>query len=273
MSKLEHEESDNFDVENSDDLAEVIEAGGEEPNPQADSEESIVIDGEQKDEPKAQEEEEKPKKKSRTQRRIERITRENVELREKLADTKPEPKGEPEEINIDDFDDYDKYLEAVRDQETKVKEPKVDDEQPKLFADEALRDAVEDGAEDYDDFDTMIRAKDLALTGSILGTVLESEIASDILYHLANNKDETRKIAGMTPRQQTKALMKIELSLESKPRGTVKKKKISKAPEPITPVDGNAPKATSLDDDDISFGEYEKEFNRQQTAQQSNGWA
>ena len=272
MSKLEQEDENNFDVENSDDLAEEISAEGEEPQPGEEGKETIVTDGEQKVEPKAKEED-KPKRKSRVQRRIERVTKENVELRKQVADSKPKPKETPEELNAYDFDDYDEYLEAVRVQETKAKEPKVDDKEPVLFNDDELNDAVMDGAEDYEDFETLIRADDLALTGEIIGDVLESEIASDIMYHLANNKDETRNIAGMTPRARQKALMKIELSLESKPRGTVKKRKISKAPEPITPVDGNAPKATSLDDADLSFGEYEKEFNRRQNAKQSNGWA
>ena len=285
MSKLEQEENeqDQFQVENTDDLqrdigtntgedtpgAEPTKTDDEPEEPNAQKPDGVKSD---KSEGNPAEVEQKPKKKSRSQRRIERITRENVELREQLADTNPA--DEPgEEVNIDDFDSYDEYTKALEKQKTTQKEKVNANDEPNPVNQGLLQDALEDGKEDYPDFDTLVRASDLALTGDILEDVLESEIASDILYHLATNKEETKKIAGMTPRNRSKALMKIELSLESKPRGTVKKKTTSSAPEPITPVGGDSSKPVSLDDDELPFGEYEKEFNRQQASHKSDGWA
>ena len=278
MSKLEQEnETNDFEVENSDDLNAVIgtDTPGDnpesEPGSQDDDKETIPKGTEEKVAIKPGDAEQKPKKKSRTQRRIERVTRENADLREQLAD-QSNAEDKPEELNIDDFEDYDEYITALAEQETKVKKkPKVDAK--KQVNKGILNDTLEDGNEDYDDFEELVRANDLALTGDILEEVLESEIASDILYHLASNKDETREIAGMTPRARQKALMKIELSLESKENATVKKKIKSSAPEPITPVNGDSSKPVSLDDDELPFGEYEKEFNRQQASHKSNGWA
>ena len=273
----QEQDENNFEVENSDDLSVSLgedtngDTPSKEPQPKDEDEGTkdpdLGEDQATKVESKTREEEQKPKKKSRTQRRIERVTKENAELREKLAEQEPEEK----ELDPDDFGSTDDYYEALEEQKSKAKEPK--ENAPDRVNQGLMQDALEDGKEDYDDFEDLIRATDLALTKDILDDVLESEVASDILYHLANNKDETRKIAGMTPRARQKALVKIELSLEEKPRGTVKKRKISKAPEPITPVDGNSSKPISLDDDGLSFGEYEKELNRQQSSNKSNGWA
>ena len=273
MSEPKQEtETEQFIVENSNDLTTAI-AGdtdetsdGEGLQPKAEGEETTDV----KVEPKAEVEESKAKKPSRAQRRIQRQQDRNKELAEENERLQAELDSQSKsEIDIDDYEDYKDYEKALA--ESKEKKPK--DETKEAFDQDDLNAVFDDGIEKYENFDELLRAPDLALTEEVLSTVLESDKADDIFYHLANDKDLTREIAGMTDRQRTKAILKIEMKLESKPNAKAKKKVISNAPKPITPVDGSSSKPISLDDDDLSFGEYEKELNRQLSTHKSNGWA
>ena len=282
-NKTENEQ-ENFEVENTQDTIDAIgtntegDNSGADPQSQEKDEESNHSEGDDpkdgKEESKTGDEEKKPKRKSRAQRRIERVTRENADLKKKLAEKEGNTSDEPgEELNIDDFESYDDYIDALEKadkRESKADKPKEEDkasEDPERKED--IQDMFEDGKEVYEDFEELIMSNDLALTQEILSDVLESEKPSEVAYYLATHKDKTREIAGMSARKRAKALIKIELDLETKPN-VVKKKKTSSAPDPINPVDGNSSKPKSLNDDDLSYEEYEAEFNR--SKKKSTGW-
>ena len=112
---------------------------------------------------------------------------------------------------------------------------------------------LEDGTDQYEDFEEMVMADDVAINEEVLSVVLESENPSDMAYYLATHKEETRKIAGMTLKQKEKALLRIEVKLEGKPAKTVR---TTKAPEPITPVSGQSVTSKKLGDEGLTFEEH-----------------
>lgn len=208
--------------------------------------------------------EEEPKKLSRRERRIKKQANENRELRERLAELESKQSEQPAkedvgEIDIDDFESYDDYVKALDEQDKKASEPKQETETVLDF--EAQQNMLEDGVEDYENFEELVMADDLALTENVLGLVLEADNASDIAYYLATHKDETRNIASMSPRQMAKAITKIEVKLENQPKQKVVR--ATKAPEPISPVSGQSVKGRSLNDDDLSFEQHEALLNAQ----------
>lgn len=271
MSKNEEIEN-NFEVENSQDLQAELNPDGINTDEDTLSTEPATNDDETEDttSPKVDEPEEKkvedkpevaeqkPKRKSRAQRRIERVTKENAELRKQLE-------GKADDISIDDYDTYEEYEQAQADAENNSS-----DEKAVEYDKDDLSDVIADGNDKYEDFQELTGDKNLPLTEEILADVLESEQATDIIYHLAQDKEKTLEIAQMTPRERKKALLRIEIELESKPN-VVKKRKASNAPDPITPVSGNSSRPASIDDDDLSFAEHEKLLNSQK--QSSGGWA
>ncbi len=226
----------------------------------------------QKAEAKPEESEQKPKKPSRAERRIRRQQEENKKLKEELERLKAERAKAYalKEPSVDDFDSYEEYQEALDRYEAKqdeTKEEPVDESAPSLDT-ELLHDVLEEGAEKYDDFNELTMAKDLPLTADILDDVIGSENAADIIYYLAKNKEETKDIAGMSDKERTKALLRIELGLEDKTINVGAKKKVSsKAPEPITPIEGGTERPVNLEE--ASFEEYEK---LTQAKRRTDGW-
>jgi len=217
--------------------------------------------------------EEEPKKLSRRERRIQKQANENRELREKVKvleskQTEQPAKEDVPEINIDDFESYDDYVKALEKQEESPKEEAKTETKKSntetVLDEEAQQDMLEDGIEDYEDFEELVMADDLALTEDVLSHVLESESSSDIAYYLATHKDETRDIAKLSPRKMAKAILKIEMKLESSPKQ--KAVRTTKAPEPIKPVSGNSVKGRSLNDDDLSFEQHEALLNGRATS-------
>lgn len=235
----------------------------------------VGVDEESIEPVQAQEEEvveDAPKKLSRKERRVQKLANTNKELRERVAELESKQdeqpaKEETSEIDIDDFESYDDYVKALEEQEVAPKEktskPKESKTETVLDV-EAQQDMLEDGIEDYENFEELIMADDLALTENVLELVLDTESSSDVAYYLATHKDETRDIANMTPKKMAKAILKIEMKLEESPKQKVVR--TTKAPEPISPVSGQSVKGRSLNDNDLSFEQHEALLNKQTTS-------
>lgn len=233
--------------------------------------------------PGKEDEQPKPKKKSRAQRKIERQAREIKELKEAAGSSQEsnpddtpgkEEKGiiNIDDIDIDDYEDYESYQKAVDEAEevakTKAAATNTDDheEKPKGRTKEfntRIADMREDGNEDYENFEEVVSNPKLALTESVLEKVTESENAADIAYYLGTHLDKAKEIAGMNDKAQAKAIMRIEIELETTPN---KVARVTSAPDPINPVGGGNSAATkSLDDDDLSFEEHEALLHKNDT--------
>ncbi len=221
---------------------------------QSNVEETTTTATDEKPEEKVEAEPEQ-KKPSRSERRIRRQQDRIHELEAQLTEQKttPDEKVQAKDVDIDDYESYDDYTKAVEEQE-KAQEATPELKQLKEANNNSqIEDMLEDGAEQYEDFEEIVKAQDVAINPEVLGIVLESENPSDMAYYLATHKEETRKIAGMTLKQKEKALMRIEVKLEGKPAKTVR---TTKAPEPITPVSGQSVTSKSLDDEGLSFEEH-----------------
>lgn len=223
------------------------------------------------------------KEKSAAQARIEQLAREkNDERRQREALEKrlkeleaAQPKPEPAKLPVEsDFDDYEQYQSAVADYAAEVALSKLDEknqaqqrqaEQQRLNAEaekkaEAFRDKIAAEKSMYEGFDSKLNDPTFAdiasrMSGDVVMMLQESEKATALTYHLASNLDVADRIASLPPIQAARELTKIELALE-----VPSAKKISEAPDPIEPVDGN----TSSDDPDkMSTDEWIAWRNRQ----------
>lgn len=182
------------------------------------------------------------------------------ELEEELTKLKSKV-PDPTRPNREDFDDDEAFLEALTDWKVDVKLNAVkgkeretqEESEEKTGVDEVyetMDQMVLTGREKYEDFDAVAMAKDLVVTPAMTEIILESEISADIMYYLGQNPDEAADIAKLTPMKIAKKLAEIEKELEKGeeseeeeeeetlplPKPPVKKKKLTKTPEPITPV-------------------------------------
>jgi hypothetical protein len=73
--------------------------------------------------------------------------------------------------------------------------------------------------------------------------MIESDQSADIVYHLAKNPEEAKRIAALPAYAQAKEIGKLEDRLSAK-----KPIKVSNAPEPIKPVDGGKNFTKKLED-------------------------
>ena len=119
---------------------------------------------------------------------------------------------------------------------------------------ETVAKVTEAGTAKFPDFQTVVveaaENGEFALTQEMFETAVETAVAADILYHLAQNPEESAQVAAMNPRQQALWFGRMEAKL-SAPRPAPKKITQAGAPPPSFPK-GNAGKGgvnlTDLDD-------------------------
>ena len=234
----------------------------------------------------------KRKKRDGYQKSIDRVTRqredekrknESLELRIKELEgkNKPQDKGENKEPVEDDFETYDKYLDALdkfdkqTDQpgeketttEKKDTDSKADDE---LTSSQKTALAITQervsSADKPDDFDAIALNPELPVTGEMLEALSECDDPAKVMYHLGQNKDLAAQIAGKTPAQQMREIAKLDLTITSKPK---KPTKITNAPDAITPVSGTDSQKKA--ESEMSFAEFEAN-DRARNLQRKSTW-
>ena len=233
----------------------------------------------------------KPKKRDGYQKSIDRVTRqredekrknESLELRIKELEgkNKPQDKGENKEPVEDDFETYDKYLDALdkfdkqedhgdksTTNDNKDTEPKDDDE---LTSSQKTALAITQervsSADKPDDFDAIALNPELPVTGEMLEALSECDDPAKVMYHLGQNKDLAAQIAGKTPAQQMREIAKLDLTITSKPK---KPTKITNAPDAITPVSGTDSQKKA--ESEMSFAEFEAN-DRARNSQRKSTW-
>lgn len=229
--------------------------------------------------------EEKPKKsKGRFQKRIDRLTerakKAELELEQLRQGNKPnvgEPNNEPnniEEPDPIDFDDYDKYLDALNkwndgtEESSNEKAKGTDNRKTKEITEEDqeykealedVTDAFDDSREKYDDFEAVVTADDVQITIDMVKALSETENPGDIAYYLGKHKEEASRIAGLKPMAQAKEIGKLEAKVLNIKQPS---KKTTQAPDPIDPVRGSDSSQRSTND--MDFNEYEKTMNERE---------
>lgn len=235
----------------------------------------------------------KPKKRDRYQKSIDRVTRqredekrknESLEARIKELESKSEPKekGETKEPVEDDFENYDKYLDALdkfdkqstdqaseketapdkKDNESKDEDELTSSQKTAL----AITQERVASADKPDDFDAVALNPDVSITGDMLEALSECDDPVKVMYHLGQNKDLASDIASKTPSQQAVAIAKLDFTVTSKPK---KPTKITSAPDVIEPVNGSDSQKKSHSE--MSFSEFEQE-DRSRNKQRKTTW-
>jgi len=131
---------------------------------------------------------------------------------------------------MEGFEEYDDYVQAVTLHEELVKEAKMRDSQ-RADVLHSFRDRMEAARARYSDFDDVALAPSLPVTQAMQASILGSEKGPEIAYWLSNHRDEAARIAELSPMDAARELGRVEQLLEQPERNN-----ITKAPEPITPM-------------------------------------
>jgi hypothetical protein len=106
---------------------------------------------------------------------------------------------------------------------------------------------AEDAVERFPDYMTVVTDPRLPFNEEMIDFFADSEVGTDLAYHLAKNPAKALAIARLSPLKAGRELTRLEAELKAKPKATP-----SKAPDPITPVGsrGNARSSPLPSDDD-----------------------
>ena len=214
-----------------------------EPQPAAES-----AEGEQ---PEAEKEDPRDRTLKKMQRRIDRITREKLELRAEIERSKAGDTADADTlmpINRESFQTEEEYLDAALVYRQAIREAKEQQEKWLSRRDEIIEEAEESGV-DIDKF----KALGGSITPQMADAIVWSPSPVSVVSYLTENPDEAKRIAKLPAGRQAAEIGKIEDRLsEAKPR-PVK----SSAPEPIKPVAGSGKSSTGYRPD-MSMAEYAK---------------
>ena len=223
---------------------------------------------EERSEPEIEkEQEEKPKANPKLERRFSEITkqreearkeaqqerqaREALEARLAVLEKQPAPQApkvdeEPQPSQFNDAFEYAKALaEYTADQrigEMRRQDAEAKQAQERQKVIETWASKVQAAKASMPDFDDIVASSDVVVNDDIRDAILESDVGPQILYHLAENDDVAKRIAGLTPKQALREIGKLEARFEAKetkPEPTPITR--SKAPAPINPLRGSNP--------------------------------
>jgi hypothetical protein len=214
------------------------------------------------------EQEEKPKANPKLERRFSEITKQREEARKeaqqerearqaletRLAalEKQPAPQQaqaadqEPQPSQFNDAFEYARALalysteQALEQRDRQEAEAKVAQERQKVIQTWASK--VQQAKASLPDFDDIVASSDVVIQDDIRDAILESDVGPQILYHLAENEDVAKKIAGLSAKQALREIGKLEARFEVKetppePKTIAR----SKAPAPIQPLRGSSP--------------------------------
>lgn len=248
-----------------------------------------VIDEVIEDEPPKEEIKEPPKKeepqkaKDAVQKRIDEITKKyRVTERERDAERKLREELEAKVAELEskipatdkpkaeDFETEAEFLEALTDWKVELKIKQLSGQGESVLKNQEMEKAIEKaeepyqeldkyialGRKEYEDFDeAVLTDQTLPLTDTMVDAALNLETPHKVLYYLAQHKDESLEISKMSVPKMAIALSKIDAKLNA-PAPKVIVKHVSKAAEPITPVDSSG--AVEVPLGELSFKDYVK---------------
>ena len=208
----------------------------------------------------------KQREEARKEAQAEREARQALEQR--LAAL--ESKGQPQKAQFVDekpqpsqFSDAFEYAEALaeytadkRIADMKREEAQAKEAEQRQKVINQWTSKVEAAKATLPDFDDIVASSDVVVNDDIRDAILESDVGPQILYHLAENDEVAKKIAGLSPKQALREIGKLESRFEAKPEAEKPAPIVrSKAPAPIQPIRGgkNTPDVP-LDSNGVFFG-------------------
>ena len=169
----------------------------------------------------------------------------------------------------EDFDDYDKYVEALTEHKTNVKIAQWRQEEESKRSQTSYQEKIQqltakldEGYQAYPDFEEVVRDPSLPITAVIRDILAESEHPADVAYYLGKNRAEAIKVARMTPISAAKEIARIEDKIMAdkgnKPNPDIPK--LPSAPPPIKPIGSSNTVGTPLEK--MTQKEFEEEMVR-----------
>jgi hypothetical protein len=214
-------------------------------------------EGERKQNPKLEKrfsEITKQREEARKEAQSERQAR--VELEQRLAalEQQRQPQQavnvdqEPQPSQFSDAFEYAKALaeysteKALAERDRQVAQAREQEAQQKIIQSWAQK--VQEAKAELPDFDDLVAASDVVVNNAVRDAILESDVGPKILYHLAENNDLAKKIAGLSPNAALREIGKLEARFEVKAETKQTNPLVkSKAPAPIQPIRGGQGKA------------------------------
>jgi hypothetical protein len=205
---------------------------------------------------------------SRAEKRINKLVAEREAAKREAeywrgVSSQAKPAPAPTEIKpptVDQFENYDDFLVAKAKHaislETAVNTQKANQEAFNARFNERINKA----AEKDPDILEIVKDNSLPISIPMAFVIKESESAPEILKYLSEHRDESFKIARMNPAAAAREIGKIEYKLSNQPKPEIKK--VSLAPEPITPLEAKGPQVVELDK--VPMDEFVKRRNQEQ---------
>jgi hypothetical protein len=250
---------------------------------------------------------EKPKKKGGFQRRIDKLNaakaesqRERDEAKREAeywkkqalkdaSESKKDPESDSKEKqetsgkpDPDKYETHAEYIEALTDWKIEQRESsskkeaeknKLQSEQEKLL--KAHSERVKAFSENTEDFEESLESLEGIRSLTVEQIIVESENGPELLYALAKDPAEAKRICALGPIAAAREMGKLEakISKSSDQQNKPEPKKITKAPQPIAPVGskGGSSAPKRIDDPNLSQAEYEK-LRREQIKARASSW-
>lgn len=225
----------------------------------------------------------KPKsKKGGFQRRIDKLNKRNADiekekeywrgeaLRVKPADT-PVTLTPTQDQSLrpkqTDFATHDEYIEALvdwkSDQKLQAARQKDRDEavktefKTKITTHEARVQSFRDAHDDFDEALTNVAG--IHITMAVQDSIIESDVGPQMMYALANDPKEFKRICSLPPLAAAREMGKLEAKFSKPVSKSSNETKTTKAPKPVTPVrTRGATTAKSIYDESLSQRDFEK---------------
>ncbi len=211
------------------------------------------------------------------QRRIERLTRENEELKRHLAGQPVKPQDKPSEPaaaadpgkpKLEDYQTLEAYQEALTDWKLDQRERSQKEAAAKAAAEETVRKEQDSWAKRekaaqkaHDDYDDVIDAVQIPAGPGVLAArqaILEDDHGAELLYYLGKHPKELARIAGLSPASAAMAIGRLSATFDKAPVTENGKPRITGAPKP-PPPSGRPGKVLS---DDPSDPDVQRDFKR-----------
>lgn len=205
----------------------------------------------------------KQREEARREAQQERERREALEQRLAALEKQATPQSvrdvdaEPQPSQFQDAFEYAKALaeysteKALAERDRRDAEEKIAAERQKVI--ETWASKVQSAKTSMPDFDEVVASSDVVVNDDIRDAILESDVGPQVLYHLAENEDLAKKIAGMSPKAALREIGKLEERFAAKPTAKQETVVKSRAPAPISPIRGGT---TAVDVPIGSDGEF-----------------
>ena len=169
----------------------------------------------------------------------------------------PEPKP-------NDFEDYDKYVDAKTKFEVKrarteweMESTRREQEKTQRQRAEDLQIKLQEGFGKYADFEEVVFDRTAThITPMVVDILSECEHPADVAYYLTKNRIEGVAISRMTPIQAARAIARMEDKLVNAPPPPPPKKTTTGAPPPINPLGGANTAGAEKDPDKMTMKEF-----------------